>query len=286
MTGSRPLFPLSPNETALFARDALAEDVGPGDVTCAAVIPAAARLEAVMAAREAMTVCGLALAEAMFKALDANAAVDLQAADGDDVEPGAVLLTVRGQARALLTAERTALNIVQHLSGIATLARRYTDTVAGTGTVVLDTRKTIPRLRRLAKYATACGGVCNHRMGLYDAVMIKDNHIAVAGSVANAVAAAKKAGQSDIQVECDTLDQVEEAIAAGAASLLLDNMDLATLERAVAMVGGRVRTEASGGVTLETVRIVAETGVDAVSVGRLTQSAAAVDIGLDFSGAP
>lgn len=190
---------------------------------------------------------------------------------------------IEGKARALLSAERTALNIVQHLSGIATLTRRYVDKLDGTNARLLDTRKTIPGLRKLGKYATAMGGAKNHRMGLFDAVMIKDNHIAVAGSVQVAIAGAKGAGRNDIQVECDTLEQVREAVDAGANSLLLDNMPPSMLREALKIVDGRVPCEASGGVNLDTIRAIAETGVDYISVGRLTQSAAAVDIGLDFS---
>ena len=192
-------------------------------------------------------------------------------------------MRIRGKARALLTAERSALNTVQHLTGIATMTRAYVDAILGTGATLLDTRKTIPGLRRLEKYATRMGGATNHRMGLWDAAMIKDNHVAVAGSVEEAARRAVAAGIAQIIVEVDRVDQIEPALAAGATHLLLDNMDAATLRGAVTLVGGRVPTEASGGVTLETIRAKAETGVTYISVGRLTQSAPAADIGLDFS---
>ena len=196
---------------------------------------------------------------------------------------GTDLMRIEGRARALLTAERSALNTVQHLSGIATMTRAYVDRIAGTGATLLDTRKTIPGLRRLEKYATRTGGARNHRMGLWDAAMIKDNHVAVAGGVGEAAARAKAAGIAEIIVEVDRVDQIEPALAAGATHLLLDNMTPPTLRGAVTLVGGRVPTEASGGVTLDTIRAIAETGVTYVSVGRLTQSAPAADIGLDFA---
>jgi len=278
-------FPLTEQEIESFIDIAFAEDVADGDVTGETVIPADARLKAVMNAREDMVVAGLPRGAPIFHRLDPDCQVTFDAKDGDKVRPGTPLVTLEGKARALLTAERTALNIVQHLAGIATLTRTYVDRIDGTSARLLDTRKTIPGLRKLEKYATAMGGAKNHRMGLFDAVMIKDNHIAVAGSVAQAVAGAKAAGRTDIQVECDTLAQVREALAAGANSLLLDNMSLAMLREAVAMVDGKITCEASGGVTLATIRPIAETGVDYISVGRLTQSAPAVDIGLDFSAA-
>lgn len=268
----------------VFVAATLAEDLGTvGDVTSAAVIPADARFDAVMDSRDAITVCGLAIAAAFFRALDADAAIELLVADGDRVAPGTDLMRVCGRARALLTAERSALNTVQHLSGIATLTRAYVDRIADTGATLLDTRKTIPGLRRLEKYATRTGGARNHRMGLFDAAMIKDNHVAVAGGVAEAVARATAAGIAEIIVEVDRVDQIEPALAAGATHLLLDNMPPPVLRGAVTLVGGRVPTEASGGVTLETIRAIAETGVTYVSVGRLTQSAPAADIGLDFA---
>ncbi|MBV9883850.1 MAG: carboxylating nicotinate-nucleotide diphosphorylase, partial [Sphingomonadaceae bacterium] len=216
-------------------------------------------------------------------ALDPEAEVSRAVEDGAPAEAGDVLLRVSGRARALLTAERSALNTVQHLSGIATLTRRYVDAIAGTGAIVLDTRKTLPGLRVLEKYATRMGGAQNHRMGLWDAAMIKDNHVAVAGSIGEAVRRAVAAGIGRIIVEVDRFDQIEPAIAAGATHLLLDNMGPAALREAVAQVAGRVPTEASGGINLDTIRAAAETGVTYISVGRITQSAPAADIGLDLA---
>ncbi|AXJ96077.1 MULTISPECIES: carboxylating nicotinate-nucleotide diphosphorylase [unclassified Sphingomonas] len=267
-----------------FVAATLAEDMGEGgDVTADAVIPAGARFAGVMATREDIVVAGLPIAAAFFRALDPDASVDMLAGEGDRVAAGGVLMRIEGQARALLTAERSALNTVQHLSGIATLTRTYVDAMAGTGATLLDTRKTIPGLRRLEKYATRTGGARNHRMGLWDAAMIKDNHVAVAGDIGAAVARAVAAGIDAVIVEVDRIDQIAPALAAGATHLLLDNMPPATLREAVALVDGRVPTEASGGVRLDTIRAIAETGVTYVSVGRLTQSAPAVDIGLDFA---
>ena len=267
-----------------FVRETLAEDLGDnGDITSEAVIPADARFSGVMDSRDAIVVAGLPVAEAFFRALDPEVELARLAEDGSRVAAGTDLLRISGKARALLTAERSALNVVQHLSGIATSTRAYVDAIAGTGAVLLDTRKTIPGLRRLEKYATRMGGAQNHRMGLWDAAMIKDNHVAVAGGVGEAARRAKAAGIARIIVEVDRLEQIEPAIAAGATHLLLDNMDAAALREAVALVAGRVPTEASGGVTLETIREKAETGVTYVSVGRITQSAPAADVGLDFS---
>jgi nicotinate-nucleotide pyrophosphorylase (carboxylating) len=264
---------------------AFAEDLGAaGDITSAATIPAGARLKAAMVARQPLVLAGLPIAVAAFARLDPGAAIAAHAADGDRLAAGATILTVMGNARALLAAERTALNILQHLSGIATLTAAYADAIAGTGATLLDTRKTIPGLRALAKYAVRMGGGANHRMGLFDAILIKDNHVAVAGGVAAAVAAAKAASALPVQVEVDRLDQIAPALDAGADRLLLDNMPPPMLREAVGLVAGRVPTEASGGVTLETIRAIAETGVTYISVGRLTQSAPAVDIGLDYAG--
>jgi nicotinate-nucleotide pyrophosphorylase (carboxylating) len=269
-----------------FVRATLAEDMGAiGDITAAAVVPAEARFAGVMDSRDAITVAGLKLAEAFFRALDPDVRIERLVEDGARVGAGTDLMRLHGLARALLTAERSALNTVQHLSGIATLTSAYVDAIAGTGTTLLDTRKTIPGLRVLEKYATRMGGATNHRMGLWDAAMIKDNHVAVAGGVGEAVARAVRAGIASIIVEVDRLDQIAPALDAGATHLLLDNMDVATLREAVGLVGGRVPTEASGGVRLDTVRAIAETGVTFVSVGRLTQSAPAADIGLDFGAA-
>ena len=267
-----------------FVAATLAEDLGTiGDITSAAVIPADARFTGVMDSRDPIVVAGLDLAEAFFRALDPGVRIERLVKDGQRVSAGTDLMRLEGAGRAMLTAERSALNTVQHLSGIATMTRSYVDAMAGTGAILLDTRKTIPGLRVLEKYATRMGGAQNHRMGLWDAAMIKDNHVAVAGGVAEAVRRAKAAGIAQIIVEVDRVDQIEPALAAGATHLLLDNMAPATLRGAVTLVGGRVPTEASGGVTLDTIRAIAATGVTYVSVGRLTQSAPAADIGLDFS---
>jgi len=267
-----------------FIGDTLAEDLGTvGDITSAAVIPAEARFRGVMDTRDAIVVAGLDIAAAFFRALDPQVSVTPLVADGALVSAHSEVMRIEGSARAMLTAERSALNTVQHLSGIATMTRTYVDAIAGTGAILLDTRKTIPGLRRLEKYATATGGAQNHRMGLWDAAMIKDNHIAVAGGIEPAVRRAVAAGIARIIVEVDRIDQIAPALAAGATHLLLDNMPPATLREAVAVVDGRVPTEASGGVRLDTIRAIAETGVTYVSVGRLTQSAPAADIGLDFT---
>lgn len=267
-----------------FVAATLAEDLGQsGDITSQAVIPPDARFQGMMDSRDAITVAGLEIAEAFFRALDPDVHIERLVRDGDSVAAGTDLMRIEGKARALLTAERSALNTIQHLSGVATLTRNYVDAIAGTGAILLDTRKTIPGLRLLEKYATRMGGAQNHRMGLWDAAMIKDNHVAVAGSVEEAVRRAAAAGIERIIVEVDRIDQIEPALVAGATHLLLDNMDAATLGDAVRLVGGRAPTEASGGVTLGTIRAKAETGVTYISVGRLTQSAPAADIGLDFS---
>ena len=266
-----------------FLSATLAEDLGDaGDITSAAVIPADARFTAVMDSRDSITVAGLGLAEAFFRALDANVHIERLVEDGQQVTAGTELMRLQGAARAMLTAERSALNTIQHLSGVATLTHQYVERIMGTGATLLDTRKTIPGLRLLEKYATRMGGAANHRMGLWDAAMIKDNHVAVAGGGGEAVRRARDAGIARIIVEVDRVDQIEPALAAGATHLLLDNMAPATLRGAVTLVGCRVPTEASGGVRLDTIRAIAETGVTYISVGRLTQSAPAADIGLDF----
>ena len=267
-----------------FVRRVLAEDLGQGgDVTSTATIGADARFTAEVSCREPIVVAGLEIAVAFFRALDAKVQVDQLAGDGDAVAAGAAILRMQGRARAMLSAERSALNTLQHLSGIATLTRRYVDAIDGTGAILLDTRKTIPGLRALEKYATRMGGARNHRMRLDDGMLIKDNHVAVAGGVGAAVHAAKAANSGlQVQVEVDRIEQIEEALSAGADRLLLDNMDVPTLRRAVALVAGRVPLEASGGVNLDTIRGIAETGVDFISVGRITQSAPAVDIGMDY----
>ena len=267
-----------------FVSSTLAEDLGEaGDITSAAVIPPDARFSGAMATRQAIVAAGLPIAEAFFRWLDPDVEIVPLAADGARVAAAAPLLRLAGKARGMLAAERSALNVVQHLSGIATLTRAYVDAIRGTGAVLLDTRKTLPGLRRLEKYATRMGGATNHRMGLWDAAMIMDNHVAVAGGVGEAVRRAAAAGIASIIVEVDRLDQIEPALAAGATHLLLDNMAPPALSEAVARVGGRVPTEASGGIDLATIRAKAETGVTYLSVGRITQSAPAADIGLDFA---
>ncbi len=272
-----------------FVRQTLDEDLGVGlpggghDVTAESVIPLDARFSGVMDSRDAIVVAGLPIAAAFFRALDPGIDVEGLVEEGAEVQPGAHLLRLAGNARAMLTAERSALNTIQHLSGIATLTRRYVRAMGDTHCLLLDTRKTLPGLRLLEKYATRIGGAHNHRMGLWDAAMIKDNHVLVAGSVGQAIGSARAAGIERIICEVDRLDQIEPAIAAGATHLLLDNMNPAMLREAVALVAGRAATEASGGVTLDTIGAIAATGVDFVSVGRITQSARAADIGLDFA---
>lgn len=271
-----------------FVRATLDEDLGLGlpggghDVTSESVIPAGARFSGVMDSRDAITVAGLPIAEAFFRTLDPEMTIEVLVEEGAQVPGGTDLMRLTGNARAMLTAERSALNTVQHLSGIATMTRTYVDAMQGHATL-LDTRKTIPGLRHLEKYATRMGGAKNHRMGLWDAAMIKDNHVLVAGGVAEAVRRARDAGVKDVICEVDRLDQIEPALAAGASHLLLDNMDVPTLREAVALIAGRVPSEASGGVRLDTIGAIAATGVTYVSVGRLTQSAPAADIGLDFT---
>lgn len=282
-------FTLAGFDLARFVRETLAEDLGEGlegggrDVTSDGVIPAEARFSGVMDSRDAIVVAGLPVAEAFFRALDPDMAIELLVAEGDEVAPGTDLMRLEGNARAMLTAERSALNTVQHLSGIATLTRDYVRAMDNPACTLLDTRKTIPGLRHLEKYAVRMGGGSNHRMGLWDAAMIKDNHVLVAGSVGEAVRRAVEAGVKEIICEVDRLDQIEPALKAGATRLLLDNMEPETLRDAVTIVAGRVPTEASGGINLQTIKAKAATGVNYVSVGRLTQSAPAADIGLDFT---
>jgi len=268
-----------------FVTRVLAEDLGKGgDVTSQTTVPEDAVFNAAMNCREPISVAGIEIAEAFFRRMDPAVLIEVAVRDGKQVPADTVLMRLSGRARAMLTAERSALNTLQHLSGIATLARKYADAVGGTGAVVLDTRKTVPGLRALDKYAARMGGVHNHRMRLDDGVLIKDNHVAVCGGVAQAVRAAKAANTGlQVQVEVDRIAQIEPALEAGADRLLLDNMDVPTLREAVAMVAGRVPLEASGGVNLDTIRAIAETGVNFISVGRITQSAPAVDIGLDYS---
>ena len=279
---------LNPTDVLQAVRAALAEDVGSGDVTTLATVPADSVSRVLMRARESMTVAGLAFAETAFRELDPTVTIQHHKTDGQRAAAGDVLLSVSGPTRALLTAERVALNFTQRLSGVATAAATYVDLVRGTKAQILDTRKTTPGWRLFEKYAVACGGAHNHRIGLFDLVLIKDNHLAaLRGALPNAVAAAVQRArtihpQLKVEVEADTLEQVAQAADAGADFILLDNMPPAQLRAAVALVAGRAKTEASGGVNLQTVRAIAETGVDFISVGAITHSARAVDIGLDF----
>ena len=261
---------------------ALAEDIGAGDVTTEATVAPDAVGTAELLVKEAGVVCGLRAAETAFRALDPEIRFEALASDGDHVEPPAVVARLTGSERAILTAERVALNFLGRLSGIATLTRRYVDAVEGTGAAVLDTRKTTPGLRALEKDAVAAGGGRNHRFGLDDAVLIKDNHLRAAGSIAAAVALVRAATDLSVEVECETLVQVAEALDAGVDAILLDNMPLEALRAAVALVDGRARLEASGGITLKTIRAIAETGVDEISVGALTHSARSLDVSLEL----
>ncbi|HVA36469.1 MAG TPA: carboxylating nicotinate-nucleotide diphosphorylase [Candidatus Dormibacteraeota bacterium] len=264
---------------------ALDEDVGGGDVTTLALIPADAEAHGAIASRRAGVAAGIPLAARVFALVDPRVQVRMAAADGDRLLPGDVLLRVDGPARGILTAERVALNVLGRLCGIATLTRRYVDAVGGAGTRIVDTRKTTPGLRALERYAVRAGGGCNHRTGLYDAILIKDNHLAVVGSVRAALerAMADAPQGMPIEVECDSLDQVREALNAGARAILLDNMALDAMREAVAMARGRAVLEASGGILLERIPEIAATGVDLISVGALTHSVPALDVGLDFS---
>ena len=277
---------LDPADVAALAAAALAEDLAGGvDVTTVATVPAGARGQADVVARTAGVVAGLPVAEAVFALASPGTAVMCtdRAADGDLVAAGQAVLTVTGPVSALLTAERTALNLLCHLSGVATLTRRWVAAVAGTRAAIRDTRKTTPGLRALEKYAVRCGGGVNHRMSLADAALIKDNHVAAAGSVSAAFAAVRtRAPGLPLEVECDTLDQVTEALAAGADLILLDNFSVADMAAAVRLAGGRALLEASGGLTLGRARAVAQTGVDYLAVGALTHSAPALDFGLDL----
>ena len=280
--------PLSAADIRRAVQAALAEDIGPGDVTTLATVPESATAVAVLVAREPLVVAGLAFAEEAFRQLSPALSSQRGADDGQRSERGAKLLSISGSARAILTAERVALNFVQRLSGIATLTAQFVAAVKGTRAEILDTRKTTPGWRRFEKYAVTCGGGRNHRAGLYDQVLIKDNHLAALraerpNAIAAAVARARaQFPQLKVEVEADTLAQVGQAVAAGADIILLDNMSTDQLRAAVTLVAGRAQTEASGGVTLATVRALAETGVDFISVGALTHSARAVDIALDF----
>jgi len=258
----------------------LAEDVGGADLTTERVIPADATCRAAILVKQPGVVCGLEVAEALFRELDEAVQFESLAADGDSADGGTRVALLEGSARPILTGERTALNILGRLSGIATLTRRFVDGIEGTGAEILDTRKTTPGLRALEKYAVGCGGGRNHRFGLYDGILIKDNHLAVAGSIRAAVERAAGAG-APVQVEVETLDELREALDAGADSILLDNMSPDAMREAVVETAGRATLEASGGVTLDTIRAIAETGVDFISIGALTHSAPSLDVSLD-----
>ena len=280
--------PLSAAEIRQIVTAALAEDIGSGDATTLASVPETAQAKAVMRAREPLVVAGLALAEAAFRELSPRVEITPGAQDGQHVPEVATLLSVAGPAHALLGAERVALNFAQRLSGIATLTAQFVEAVKGTHAQILDTRKTTPGWRRLEKYAVTCGGGRNHRVGLYDMILIKDNHLAALHNESpNAIAAAVERARAKypklkVEVEADTLEQAGQACQAGADVILLDNMSNENLRTAVRLIAGRAKTEASGGVNLASVRAIAETGVDFISVGALTHSAPAVDIALDF----
>ncbi len=276
------------SELRALVRRALEEDIGSGDVTTAATVPADARALARIVQKEPGVIFGVAVAESVFEELDADVRIERRVAEGVWREGGEVL-EARGLAAALLTGERTALNFLAHLSGVATMAARAARAVQGTGARVLDTRKTTPGLRELEKQAVAAGGASNHRAGLYDAILIKENHIAAAGGIAAAVARAREAAPQlagRIEVEVRDEDEIDQALAAGAPRLLLDNMDPPRLRAAVARVGGRAELEASGGVDLETLREVADTGVEWISMGALTHSAPALDLSLELEVLP
>ena len=279
---------LNASEIRAAVKSALAEDIGSGDVTTRATVPKSLTFKTVMRAREPLVVAGLDFAEAAFRRLSSSVKIEYLVHDGTHVARGDNLLRISGSARAILTAERVALNFVQHLSGIATFTAQFVVAVSGTRAQILDTRKTTPGWRRFEKYAVACGGGKNHRIGLFDMVLIKDNHLAaLQNEKPNAVAAAiqqarKKFPRLKVEVEADSLEQVAQAADAGADIILLDNMTPVQLRQAVKIAKGRAKTEGSGGVSLGTVRAIAGSGVDFISVGALTHSARAVDIGLDF----
>lgn len=263
--------------------EALAEDIGSGDLT-AALIPAQTSATATVISREAAVLCGQAWVEAVFAQLDPNIAIRWHAADGDSLQAGQLICELRGSARALLSGERCALNFLQTLSGTATQAKRYVEAVAGTGVRILDTRKTLPGLRLAQKYAVRCGGASNHRVGLYDGILIKENHIQAAGGIAVAVTQARQlAADLPLEVEVENMDELRQALTAGADAVLLDNMDNHQLREAVAINAGQARLEASGGVNLSTIRAIAETGVDDISVGELTKHLHAIDLSMRFA---
>lgn len=271
------------DEIAQLVDIALAEDIGNGDLTTSVAIPDSVRGEFIMNVRHAVVVAGIDIAAYVFRTVSPECEIDIMSKDGARLKAGDTMARISGEAAGLLTAERTALNILQLLTGIATYAEQFVQEIKGTGAVMVDTRKTIPGYRALSKYATQLGGVRNHRIRLDDGVLIKDNHISVAGSVTAAIVGAQQGTPllTKIEVECDTLDQVSEAIDAGADMILLDNMSVDNLRSAVSMSAGRVPLEASGGVTIDTVRAIAETGVNYISSGRITQSPPSADIGMD-----
>jgi nicotinate-nucleotide pyrophosphorylase (carboxylating) len=280
-------FPLSADETTAIVRGALDEDQAFNDVSTIATVVSTRHVRSALLARGDGVVCGVALAIEAFRQLDSSLTIRVEAEDGARVSKGTTILFLSGHARGMLSAERVALNFLQHLSGVATLTAKYCDLVRGTGARILDTRKTTPGWRRLEKYAVRAGGGTNHRFDLRGAVLIKDNHLAaVNGDIAMAVSRARSVAPAGtpVQVECETLDQVDAALAVGAESILLDNMELDLLRTAVARCRNRAITEASGGVSLETVRRIAETGVDRISVGALTHSAPALNLSLEFEG--
>ncbi len=273
---------LTDREIEEIADRALSEDAAFDDVTSRTIVPEGTELSLRMVTRQSAVIAGLLIAVAIVRRMTPEAKINVPIKEGEEVATGTVLARLQGDARGLLAAERAALNVVQHLSGIATLTRAYVKRIEGTRAVLRDTRKTLPGLRRLEKYASGLGGAQNHRLDLANGVLIKDNHLAVAGGLAEAVRRAKDAGLTPIEIECENMDQVSEAIAAGADILLLDNMSLKALHTAVSSVSGQVKLEASGNVSLETIREIAETGVDFISVGKITHSAPAIDVGLDL----
>lgn len=273
----------NPQEVERIIKASLAEDIGAGDATAQLLIPETATARLAFVNREPLVMCGGFAVPLVLAQVDSSIKTVVKVAEGEHVKKRTTLIEVSGNARAILTAERVALNLLQRMSSVATTAARYVEAVHGTKAVILDTRKTMPGLRVLDKYAVRTGGAQNHRMRLDDAILIKDNHIAVCGSVTLALKRTMEGNANNlpIEVECDTIAQMEEALAAGATRIMLDNMDVATMREAVRINKGRAKLEASGNVRLENVRVVAETGVDFISVGRLTNSIMSVDIGLD-----
>ena len=274
---------IGPEEVSALVDSALAEDIGGGDLTTKFSVPKFSKIDAVIVARQNLVLSGMPVVKAIFRRLEPNAVLDIKKNDGSEISKNEIIVGINGIAEGVLTAERTALNILQLLSGIATLTRQYVKEIEGTKAVLLDTRKTIPGLRNFSKYAVRCGGGKNHRMRLDDGILIKDNHIHIAGGIAEAINSVKKSKEINlpIQVECDNLNQVKTALAMGADSVLLDNMSPELMRQAVKIVAGKIPLEASGGITIENILKVAETGVDYISAGAITQRASSVDIGLD-----